>query len=243
MHDSIKESCFAVFFVSGIVCAFAWYAQAGDSTNWIRLVSTVVAVLTLIVFLKLHLKPDQVPDYLAKRHGNAFENRGVSVVFEPAVLDGIFYLNIYFQCKFTGDAVIHVGLRPKQGLLGRAKGLDLHLGPIDCPPAGYGVMRWPIPVPLKLQGKKMTFEVGLSATYPKGKGTQARFRSGLRVGHKADFVRHASSNFLTIKVISYTPAQCTIQLPANVAESLPIEVGEQDEIFWQLGDDPLSEIS
>jgi hypothetical protein len=241
MYDSMKNLCFALFFVGGIVAAFAWSTSSGQqSLSWVRIAATVVSVAAVVGFLRLHFKPDRVPDYLVRSHKGSFENQGVCVAIEPSVADGIFYLNFHYQGKFAGDCVIHVGLRPKQGFLGRPNGLDLHLGPIDCPPAGFGVMRWPIPVPIKLQGKRIVFEVGLSATYPHGRGRQVRFKSRLRVLHRADFGRDSASNVMSVRLVTYRAAQFTIQLPKNVMEELPVELGEQDEVFWQLGDAPLA---
>ena len=58
---------------------------------------------------------------------------------------------------------------------------------IQCGPAGFGVAKFPVAIPRRHQGKTVTFEIGVDADYPLGKGREVRFRNGRTIRHNSRF--------------------------------------------------------
>ena len=146
--------------------------------------------------------------------------------FKPTALNGVGYLDIYFQNQQDQPCIGRIALRPGRGFfLGRAK-IEPVAVQIRCDPAGYGVARVPISVPESLQGKRQSFEVGASVDYPHGKGHTLRYRDGIALSANSNFgdafgTALTIAGALTGKIVYTTPATVAFELPESVVEEVP----------------------
>jgi hypothetical protein len=93
---------------------------------------------------------------------------------------------VYYQNQHENPCQATVAFR---AVLDHVKG---QTGPpfsveIDCPPAGFGVVRIPFPVPENAQGLTRDFQVGATVSYPEGKGKRLLKRDGFLLRTNADF--------------------------------------------------------
>ncbi len=248
MREFVKVLCVVVILFATPAAALAWFDREIGPAGFLRYGCPVLAILAVIGFLKLHLRPDDETDYLRKHLGPYFNRSGFCFGFRTKVGDGVCHLETYFQNQHVEPCIGCVALRPARGFfLGRAK-IETIAIQIECGPAAFGIARMAIPVPSSLQGKRQTFEVGASVDYPNGKGRRVRFHDGI--------VLRANSNFsdsfrtalnvagtLTGPIVLVTPATVKMELPAGVAEDVPEAMKPEIHTLWKLGDSPLQSVA
>lgn len=244
MGESTKAVCALVFIVSGSVAALAWRADNPDNTTWaLRVGGTAIAILSLGVILHLHFRADLAHDYLREYAGTYFNRHGFGFSVSAASLDGIAYMDAYFQNQHANRCVARIALRhvPQLGIQLRTICYD-----IKCGPAAFGIARMAVPIPRHLQGMDHSFEVGASVQYPEGKGKRLLFHDGLFLRANADFGNRLAT-VLTIGAAMggafflHRPAKITLQIPASVAEDLAGDCAPEVRILWTLGDPRLVE--
>jgi hypothetical protein len=245
MRESIKAVCTLLFMIAACVAGVMWFEDRPNQTTWwLRIGSTALALLSVGVLLKLHFRADAAPDYLRQVAGNYFNRGGFCFAFTTSLRDGICYLEAYFQNQQDQPCVGRIALRPARGFfLGRAK-IDTITFEVHSEPAGFGVSRIPVPLTKEVQGKRQSFEVGASVHYPQGKGRKLRFRDGIFLRANSQF-GNSFATALTVagalggSIVLTKPATTTIVLPTGVAEELPANAKPEIFTLWKLGDPPL----
>ena len=247
MGESTKAVCALLMIVGFVGAAIAWVADRPDAATWaFRIGGLVTACLALGVILKLHFRADLEQDYLRMLNGNYFNRDGFCFTITSTEIDGCAFVVLHFQSQFDRPSTGRVAIRPARGFfLTRAK-IDSINFEIDCPPGGYGFTRIPIPIPVELQGKRQSFEIGASVQYPEGKGRRIRFHDGTFLRANTNFGDSFGTALMvagaaTGTVVLSRPATATIEMPQGVAE----DIGEfnatdvQQKTLWKLGDAPL----
>lgn len=241
-----KGVCIVAIFGCGVAALCAWGAERpSTAVAALRYWGIAGAVLGFIGFVLLHFRRDKVPDYLYDLCPKYFDRGGFCFSVTCGVEDDKAVFEMYYQNRQNRQCEAQVVLRPRRTFFARRDPVVLAFQ-VNCPPAGFGVVRVPLPLPSKMQGKKVTFEVGASTHYPHGYGHTLRFRDGIVLRHNSDF---KGSFFSTLQIagllggalILSSPASITLPMPAGVLEEFPAEGQAQDLTLWQLGDPPLSE--
>ena len=250
MRESAKVLCVVVLLFGAPLAAIAWFDGKIDFMQpailfW-KYGLPLLCLAAIGVFLKIHFRADEAPDYLSPR-GRFFNRGGFCFNVLPDVVDGVCVFVVFFQNQYENRSVGRVALRPARGFfLGRAK-MESILVEIDCKPAAFGIARVAVPLPAALQGRRQSFEVGASVEYPEGKGRQLRFRDGVTLRSNSKFGNAFATGLtvagaLTGQIVYQRPATVTIDLPKGVAE----DIADQDkpapnDTLWKLGDPPLPE--
>jgi hypothetical protein len=216
---------------------------------WVRSVSTVLSAGSLVVLFWAYLRSDVVPNFLARLGGSIWERDGFCFRVQAVAEHGLCYLVIYWQSEFDHSCRARIAIRPGRNFfLTRSPIAEIVLQ-VECPPAGFGVARVPLPLEPKLQGARQSFEVGASVEWPEGRGYQVRFRSGGHVPGDVEFRSPFQTGLsvaaaLTGHIHLPSPAQFTLQLPHDVCQELPPSAVRECRILWKLGDaddfDPLA---
>jgi hypothetical protein len=248
MGESTKSVCAALMIFGAIAAALAWTAQPPDATTWgFRIGAPVAAIVSLGLILKLQFRPDLETDYLRSLTGTYFNRDGFCFAFVVTAIDGVAFMDAYFQSQYDRSSIGRIALRPARGFfLTRAK-IDAITFEIECPPAGFGYARIAIPIPEKLQGKRQSFEVGASVRYPGGKGRRVRFHDGAFLRANTDF-GDSFGTALTMAgaamgtIVLSQPATAKVQLPPDVAADLPDHFAPEIKTLWQLGEPALQNV-
>jgi hypothetical protein len=249
MREAVKVLCVVVFLFAVPTAVIVWTDDRPSFTvSVLKYACPVLSVLAIVIFLKLHFRRDEAHDYLREHVGAYFNRGGFCFGFRPTAVDGVCWLEAYFQNQHERPCIGRIAIRPARGFfLGRAK-IDTIAVEINCEPAAFGVARIAVPIPANLQGKRQSFEVGASVDYPQGKGRRLRFRDGIVLRANANF-GNAFGTALTVagaltgQIVISTPATTTLELPAAVAEDVPDGLGPKISTLWKLGDPPLRDVA
>lgn len=249
MGESTKAVCSLLLIVGVIASVVAWLLDRPEAATWgFRIGGPVVSLLALGLILKLQFRADLEHDYLRPLTGTYFNRDGFCFAFAVTAIDGVAFMDVYFQSQYDTRSLGRIAVRPARGFFMTRAKIDAITFEVECPPAGFGYVRIPIPIPEKLQGKRQSFEVGASVQYPDGKGRRIRFHDGV-------FLR-ANSNFgssfataLTIagaasgSIVLSKPATAAIDLPVGVAEDVSDDLAPETRTLWQLGEPALENVA
>ncbi len=244
MGESTKSILALAMIVGIFAAALSWTADRPDATTWaFRIGGPVTTILALGVILKLHFRRDLEPDYLRALTGTYFNRDGFCFAFVVTAIDGIGFMDAYFQTQRDTPCVGRIALRPARGFWMTRTKIDAITFEIECPPAGFGVARIAIPIPGNVQGKRQSFEVGASVRYPDGRGRRVRFHDGvfLRSNTKFGDSFHTAlmiAGAATGQLVLSRPATATVDLPLGVAEDIPDNTSPEIKTLWKLGDPP-----
>ena len=226
MGESFKAVCSLLLIVALIAAAGGWVDDRPNATTWVlRLGGPAVALLILGFLVKLQRRPDQAPDLLRERFGTYFNRDGFCFVFVVEARDSVCFLTTFYQNHRDVPSAGQLALRPASGFFLTRPNLDTVTLNIDCEPGEFGYVQMPLRIPVKLQGKTQSFEVGASVTYPAGRGKRLRFHDGLFLRANSRF----GSTFRTALVLAGAaggaivltrPATIKIALPAGVATDI-----------------------
>lgn len=240
MGTSTKSVLLLVLIVASLALAVVW--SNGDFYG--SLACGGVAIAVLAALLTLHFRRDLAPDYLGSVSPAYFNCNGLCFTIVPMVSGGTTILNVFFQNQYERPCAATIQLQPSRGFFLNRSAIAAINVEAACPLAGFGVVRIPLPVPLKLQGKRQNFVVGAYAKYPNGKGKRLRFCDGLflrpnsrlsAVAQTAVVLAGAATGFIVLT----RPASFQLLLPKDVSEELPEGFGPDTQVLWQLGDPPL----
>jgi hypothetical protein len=251
VREFIKVLCVVVLLFGAPLAALAWFDDRLDFPqpviHFMKYACPVLCILAVGIFLKIHFRADEIPDYLGPRVGTYFNRDGFCFGILPIVVDGVCVFEVYFQNQYEKRCVGRVALRPARGFfLGRAK-MDSIIVEVDCEPAAFGVARVPVPLSATLQGRRQSFEAGASVEFPEGKGRQLRFGNGVALRANSKFGNAFATGMtvagaLTGRIVYASPATVPITLPKGVAEDVSAcEETTRIETLWKLGDPPRSE--
>jgi hypothetical protein len=242
MGESIKALLALFFIVATIVACVVWADDRPTAVVWnVRIVATLVAVLSVGSLLKLHFRRDLAPDFLRQTAGEYYNRDGFCFAFAAVEVDGVCQFQAFFQNQFERPCLGRIALRPARGFfLTRAK-IESLTFEIPCDGAAYGVATLPLPLPSAMFGKKQAFEVGASVTYPEGKGKRMRFHDGIFLRANTNFgdsfgTALTIAGALTGSIVYSSPATVTLQLPSTAAEEVPSDAQASLTVFWKLGD-------
>ncbi len=249
MGESTKAVCALLMIVGVIAATLAWPMDRPDATTWgFRIGGPIVAILALGVILKLHFRGDLEHDYLRPLTGTYFNRDGFCFAFVVTAIDGIAFMDAYFQTQYDRPSLGRIAMRPARGFFMTRAKIDFISFEIECPPGGFGFARIAIPIPEKLQGKRQSFEVGASVRYPEGKGRRIRFHDGVFLHSNTNF-GNSFGTALTVagaatgSIVLSNPATATIDLPIGVTEGVPDYLVSETKTLWQLGDPALKNVA
>jgi hypothetical protein len=239
MHESIKAICVVVIVAAVITGSVAWIDDRPNTTTWVlRTIPVAITIVALSVFLWLHGRRDLAPDLLAARVGRYFDRNGFCFQFLPSDVDGTCVFLLMFQNRYEKPCTARVALRPVT--FGGAHETLVHM-PLNCPGAAFGVAKREVGIPAKLQGKKVSFDVGADVEYPDGKGRMLRFKDATVLRRDTNFVDKfaRTTSILALfggHLLIHRPVRIKYTLPTNVATDVPTLVPEPAEILWKPGD-------
>jgi len=250
MGESFKAVCSLFLIAAILVAAFGWIDDRPNSATWLmRLGGPIVALAILGLLIKLQRRKDLAPDILHQMFGNYFNRDGFCFAFAAEVHDGVCYLAAYYQNQ--RDVLLHgqIAVRPAKGFFLTRQNIEALMFDVQCGPAEVGVVRLPVALPEKLQGKQQAFEVGASVAFPEGRGSRLRFRDGIFLRSNSNFGNAFGTAVVvagaaTGQLVLSRPATVKISLPSGVASELPASVTATDEVLWAPpadGVDPASE--
>ncbi len=251
MGESTKRVCAFLMIMGVFAGVVAWYTDGAGATTWaFRIGGPATVILALGLILVLHFRADREPDYLRSVAGKYFNRDGFCFAFDVSAIDGIAFMEAYFQSQFDRPSLGRIAARPARGFfLTRAK-IDAITFEIECPPAGFGYARIAIPIPEALQGKRQAFDVGAFVDYPEGHGRRVRFHDGVLVRRNSDLgdslgttLKIAGAATGSVALVLSKPATAKIDLPIGVAEDIPDNLAPEITTLWQLGDPTLTEIA
>jgi hypothetical protein len=197
------------------------------------------AAASLVLLLGLQLRRDLVPDYLGLCKDKFFERDGFCFGISLDREERVGMCTIMFQNRYLGPSIARIALRPAGARVATVS------PDIKCGPAGFGVAKFPVAIPRRHQGKTVTFEIGVDAEYPHGKGREVRFRNGRTIRHNSRFrslalVVQGMLNMLVGHFFIPSPARIRLTLPTDVAEDIPDSAAADSQVLWGLAqDEPL----
>jgi hypothetical protein len=243
IREFSKVVCILLIAVGSIAAAIAWIDDRPNEISWtFRIAGPLIAIVAFLGFLVVHFRRDQAPDYLYRTVGKYFDRGGLCFSFIASNVNGICFLNLFFQNRYEKPCIGKILLRPARGFLENRK-MEAIQFQVECEAGAFGVTRLPLPIAEAMQGKRQAFDVGASVEYPKGRGRMLRFRDGIVIRDNTDF-RNSFRETATViaamhgHLVHYKPAKFTMMLPTNVEESAPAELIPETEIFWTLNDPP-----
>lgn len=185
-------------------------------------------------YARRRFRRDLVPEYLGRCCRSFFERDGFCFAVSLDCENDVATFTVMFQNRYTGPAVARIALRPLGSTLGMVSPT------IHCGAAGFGVAKFPVPIPARHQGKTVTFQLGVDVEYPLGKGREVRFRTGQLVRHNSQFgllpaIGIGLPHFPTGHISNHAAATSRLRLPKLVAEYIPDDAtaGPVEEL-WSL---------
>ncbi len=203
------------------------HVMAAQCLGW------TLAAACFMLLLGLQLRRDLVPDYLSLCKKKFFERDGFCFGVSLDREDSLAMFTIMFQSRYLGPSLARIALRP-------AGARVASISPdIECGPAGFGVAKFPVAIPRRHQGKTVTFEIGVDANYPLGKGREVRFRNGRTIRHNSRFrsltvVVEGFVHLLLGHLFIASPARIRLTLPADVAEDIPDGAVGESQVLWSM---------
>jgi hypothetical protein len=245
MLESIKAILVVVIMAAVITASVAWIDDQPNSTTWLlRTIPIAITIIAIGVFLWLRWRRDLAPDLLAQQVGGYLDRNGFCFHLLPSAVNGKCVFLLLFQNRYEKACTARIALRPVT--FGGAHSTLVYLA-VHCPGAAFGVAKTEVGVPAKLQGKKVSFDVGADVEYPEGKGRMLRFKDATVLRRNTSFVDTFTRTISLLALLGghilfHRPVRIKYTLPGNVAEELPSAVPEPSEILWEPGD-PLPEPS
>jgi hypothetical protein len=220
-----------------------WVLQPDVEWRIIPMFFLPVTALTLfaIWLCSTPTSPYQAPDILGERFSPdaCFDIEGLCFLHRFDVAEGMFWLEIYYQNRFTGPCSAAFDVAPMEGFP------PMHVS-FECEAGEVGVIRQPWAVPRDRQGTIMIFDVYAKATYPLGRGEMIRpelAERRLGAGGNETAKMAVAAAMLMVGHV-HLPAgprggKVELRLPENVAETIPPEIQQRREILWRI--DPATE--
>jgi hypothetical protein len=219
----------------GIALTALFAAPPMPSLLAVQCLGWTFAAAFLALLLGLQLRQDLVPDYLGLCKSKIFERDGFCFGISLDREDGIAMFTLMFQSRYLGPSIARIALRPANSRLATVS------PDIECGPGGFGIAKFPVAIPLKHQGKTVSFEIGADAEYPLGKGREVRFRNGRKIRLNSRFrsltaAVHTLLHLLVGHFHLHSHAKIRLNLPAGVAEYVPEEAVGESHVLWSFSE-------
>ena len=181
MRNEIKNILQVALVAVLIVAAFAW-ANVNSSlsisaTAWAyRILSLLAAAVLAAVLIRDRFRKEDLPDHLRSMVPRPFEINGLCFGFVTEATDGRGELHVLFQNRFANPCNVRLILARHHGFVSSARLLEFPQIHIECEGGAFGMVRVPLAVPRKWQGKRKTFSIKGLVKYPNGRGKLLRYR-------------------------------------------------------------------
>jgi hypothetical protein len=242
LYSLVRAALILVAIVLLFICAFSWFAGETSIIIWIfRLVSLPVAIFILSYFLWQNYHKDYAHNFIREQFGKAyFTKHGLSIGISLETVAGTAYLNVYYQNHYSRPCEAKIRIKPSRQWFGHHRRLVSFGNNVNVAAREYGALHIPIPIPLKYQGKKQSYDVGITTRFPDGYGKQLIFKQGLYASSYYSVMDNAIVFALVfilllpfmVILLSHTPSACTFILPENVQEILPDDMEFTQETLW-----------
>jgi hypothetical protein len=193
-------------------------------------------------------KAAQAPDILKERLEEGaplFESDGMTFAPRFEVRDGVWWLDVFYQNRFTGGCRADVSVVPMEGWSPKgAVEVPPVVADIDCAGGEVGVVSYACPIAAKWQGKLMIYDVYAHADYPGGRGEQLREEAGRRVGGPTAGDAVATAALLMVGHVHIRgprAGKMELRLPEGVAETLPDGLEPQQQTLWRAGNEDVED--
>lgn len=243
MREALKLACVIALLAALPATAVVWLDDRPDEVAWaVRFLAPAISTAALVVFLKIHFRRDEAPDFL-RDSGNYFTSGGLGFIPVFGVEGRRLLVRVWFQNQYERSCTAKVAFRPARGFFMGRGPLEPFLLEFDCKEGGFGYAEQVVPVPRELFGKRLTLELGASVRFPDGRGRQLRFHTGMtsRYNHK-----FGNSFGTTLGVLGLLGGMLVTSKPATVVVDCPVELDDPGEgkpptlveHRWRLGDAP-----
>lgn len=236
MSESRKALVQFGIIICGFIIFFAWMYSPATYLVWIfRIVPILITFIFILLLVQYYRKKDLVPDYLLRDFGRYFERDGFCFSLRIIVENKIVFVEVGFQNRYDQCSKVHIGLKFFSGAF-ESNSVVQESFDIECPSVGYGIIKVPLAIPGKYQGKQARAEVGADVYYPKGKGKLVRYRDGIHVGRPKFTSKWTPLKVLLgILFVRYIskPAYVRFTLPADVKEKIPDGIKAKTKIIAQ----------
>lgn len=250
-----RELYKAIFILLMIAAAFfaavVWANDRPDETTWVlRVVSTAVSIIALVLLLKLQYKRALVPDFLLVHSGDYYSRQGLCFMPGIEVVDGVATFQIWFQNQYERPCRAQIALQAGPGFCMNLPNVDKVVFDIECEAGAFGVQSIPLLITRKLQGECLIFDIGATVNFPDSRGKQLRFRDGIVISKSYKFqditgVALGTVSFLAgggrigmLGSIFSKPKHVKLRLPTGELEELPTNIESRTtKTYWRLGDD------
>lgn len=240
--ETAKIAWTLVFIVAtliALICIF--HDRPDDLTRQVLAVSSIVVAIAAIALLKRIFRVDLLPDYLSSMHKEFFNQGGFCFSIEAQARDGICHFVTHYQNQYLRPCIGRIALRPAPGFFLNRSNICSVTFEVQCDAGAFGIVSAPIAIPKEVQGKRESFELGVSVDYPNGRGKRVRFREGLVV-HRDSTFRNSVGTTITVlnaligQIEWRSPDRLTLALPNDVTEELPPSAITTSRTLWRDGD-------
>jgi hypothetical protein len=229
MGQSLKAIVQLLFIIT-LLTGLAYWIGDGPPTRTTYIMRSVTPVVTIALAWLLLWDgryKDLIPDKLSGISRNIFERDGLCFAVTIAVEDGICWLEIYYQNRYSNTCRCHILVRP---WVMRLAFSELEVDTVDvrvlCDGGAFGVCSVPWPVARKLQGRVVVVALTADTEYPAGRGKPLLYRQRRRVDGESGVLACLSATRRRLVTLS-------LQLPTGVADRLPPGLVWSTTPLWQ----------
>jgi hypothetical protein len=240
----VAHEALVLFLVCFCGCLILWSIDglSRTGTRGLFFVCFAICCVYLALALRTQFRKDKAPDFLRQLSHTILEHNGIC--FTPGIEERheTAVLTIWYQNRYERPASAQIAIKASNGFLFTGRISETVALSFDCGPAGFGVVRMPLPIPAKYQGSVQRFDVGAAVNYPNGEpGEMLRFKEDSAVVGTA-YMNRMAGEALTVAAAAARgfaisrPGFFEVRLPSDVAEAIPDDAPVEVEELWKLGD-------
>ncbi|EAQ80909.1 hypothetical protein [Blastopirellula marina] len=224
MSEFVKTVLTLMLIGSVLIASIAWWNDRPNEVVWTaRIGFSLLAAALFSVLIRRRRPQDRATDYLAVFGARYFNRDGFCFDIDASADDGVCYLVIAYQSQYSKRSEGRIAIRPTSGSwMSRPQFASICVD-LAINPGEYGVLRLPVPVSKKLQGKTVSFEIGAAVCYPDGKGERLRFADGVLLRDNQEF----GDTFTTEVIDAAAASRFALTSPVVIRVLLPAEVATE----------------